>query len=126
VRDADHGVVLMTNRRRLDLTAALRAFSDRRVRELAALDLDGYVLKAGSPSCAVSTTIAERADTVASASSEGGAATAGRGPGLFADALMRRLPHLAIVDERQLSDPAARQQFVERIFARYARQKAAR
>jgi uncharacterized protein YbbK (DUF523 family) len=130
VRDADHGVVLMTNRRRPDLTAALRAFSDRRVRELAALDLDGYVLKAGSPSCAVSTTIAagrvEPADTVASAGSEGGAATAGRGPGLFADALMRRLPHLAIVDERQLSDPAARQQFVERIFARYARQKAAR
>jgi uncharacterized protein YbbK (DUF523 family) len=102
VRDPDHGIVLRTTRLRLDLTATLRAFAERRVEELAALDLDGYVLKAGSPSCAISTTI-------------GGAAPAS---GIFAEALIRRLPGLPVVDEQQLADPAARRRFVEGIFAR--------
>ncbi|MFP5287696.1 MAG: DUF523 domain-containing protein, partial [Thermoanaerobaculia bacterium] len=34
-----------------DLTERMRAYAGRRVGELAALDLDGYVLKKDSPSC---------------------------------------------------------------------------
>lgn len=97
VRDPEHGVVLMTTSRRPDLTATLRAFAERRIEALAGLDLDGYVLKAGSPSCAID--------------------FGGIGPGLFAGALMRRLPELPVVDEQQLLQPEARQQFVDRVFA---------
>src|SRR5262249_58846705 len=55
VRTGDR-VEVVTTRPRPDLTAALRACSERRVDELAASGLDGYVLKAGSPSCAVEST----------------------------------------------------------------------
>ncbi len=123
VRDADHGVVLMTTQMRLDLTATLRAFAERRVEELVAMGLDGYVLKAGSPSCAIQTTInAEPAEHAEKRRSAGSASSAldvvDQGPGLFAEALMRRLPDLPIADEQQLSDPDVRRRFVERVFAR--------
>jgi uncharacterized protein YbbK (DUF523 family) len=107
MRDAQGGIMLVTTVPRSDLTATLRALSERRADELAMLDLDGYVLKAGSPSCAISTRIARS-----------GGEAAGRGPGIFAEALMRRLPDLPVVDEQQLADPAARQRFVARVFAR--------
>jgi len=100
VRDPEHGPVLMTTRVRPDLTATLRVFAERRAEELAASDLDGYVLKAGSPSCAIE--------------------FRSIGPGFFADALMKRLPDLPVVDEQQLADADARQRFVERVFARRA------
>ncbi len=131
VRDANDAVVLKTRRLRPDLTAALRACAERRVEELAAAGVDGYVLKAGSPSCAISTTInadtaenAELADqrftasSASAASSADSALSVDTGPGLFAAALMLRLPDLPIVDEQQLSDPGVRRRFVERVFAR--------
>jgi uncharacterized protein YbbK (DUF523 family) len=105
VRGHETGVLLMTSVPRPDLTDRLRDFARRRVEELAALNLDGYILKAGSPSCAIETTI-------------GGGAAGERGPGLFAAALMQRLPDLPIADEAQLADQAVRRRFVERLFAR--------
>jgi FdhD protein len=57
--------------------------------------LDGYVLKADSPSCGL------------------------EGPGLFAAALMARLPGLPVADERQLSDPNQRELFAGRVRAHY-------
>jgi uncharacterized protein YbbK (DUF523 family) len=116
VRDAHGGVLLATTGPRPDLTATLREFSTRRVAALAALDLDGYVLKAGSPSCAIST----RINAAAAAN------VATRGPGLFAAALMRRLPDLPVVDEQQLGDRDVRQRFVERVFARARAQRVGR
>ena len=121
-RDADHGVVLMTTRVRPELTATLREFSERRVEELAATGLDGYVLKAGSPSCAISTTInAEPAEHAEKTHAAGSASSAldvvDQGPGLFAEALMRRLPDLPVVDEQQLMDPGVRRRFVEGVVA---------
>jgi uncharacterized protein YbbK (DUF523 family) len=122
-RDAHGGVLLKTSQLRPDLTAALRAYAERRVDELAAVGLDGYVLKAGSPSCAIQTTItAAPAEQDEKRHAAGSASSAldvvGQGPGLFAEALMRRLPDLPIVDEQQLSDSAFRRRFVERVFAR--------
>jgi uncharacterized protein YbbK (DUF523 family) len=108
VRGADGIASIVTARPRPDLTAMLRAFSERRVDELADDRLDGYVLKAGSPSCAIGATI-----DVA-------------GPGLFAEALMRRLPDLPVVDEQQLADAQMRRRFVERVFARHAAGRIAR
>jgi uncharacterized protein YbbK (DUF523 family) len=116
VRDSRDGIMLMTTTPRPDLTARLHQYSARRVDELAALDLDGYVLKAGSPSCAIST----RINAAAAAN------VATRGPGLFAAALMRRLPDLPVVDEQQLGDRDVRQRFVERVFARARAQRVGR
>ena len=108
VRGADGVASIVTANTRPDLTATLRAFSERRVDELADERLDGYVLKAGSPSCAIDATIDVS------------------GPGLFAEALMRRLPDLPVADEQQLADVHVRRRFVERVFARYAAGRSAR
>ena len=78
----------------LDHTERMRAFAQRRVEELAGLDLSGFVLKARSPSCGVRD-----------------------GPGLFAEALLEALPDLPVVEEEGLRDPAVRDRFVERVFS---------
>ncbi len=106
VRGTDGGLVLMTEEPRPDLTSALRVFSQRRVAELAALRLDGYVLKAGSPSCAIE--------------------FRSIGSGLFAGELMRRLPDLPVIDDEALADPVERNAFVERVHARHRAGTAAR
>ena len=108
VRGGETGTVIVTTRPRHDLTATLRRFSERRVDELAAAGLNGYVLKAGSPSCAIEST----ADVA--------------GPGLFSDALMRRMPELPVADEQQLADADVRRRFVDRVFAHHAKGKVAR
>src|SRR5947199_7754815 len=51
VRTQDGTIALMTKHTSRDVTATLRDFAVRRVEELAADDLSGYVLKANSPSC---------------------------------------------------------------------------
>ena len=40
-----------------------------------------------------------------------------RGRGLFAEALIARLPHLPVEEEGRLADPRLRENFVERVFA---------
>src|SRR5262245_49922203 len=101
-------VDVTTTRARPDLTEQLRSVSIRRVDELAVAGLDGYVLKAGSPSCAIEST----GDV--------------DGPGLFAEMLMRRLPELPIVDDQRLADEGERRRFVERVFAHHATGKIVR
>ena len=41
------------------------------------------------------------------------------GRGLFAEALLSRLPHLPVADERRLADPAFRAAFITRIVAHH-------
>ena len=77
-----------------DLTAVMRAYARRRVDEISRLDLSGYILKSGSPSCGI----------------EGG---------LFAAELMKRLPLVAVEDESRLQDPALREEFIARVFAHH-------
>lgn len=91
----------------LDHTEAMRRFAERRVRELEALDLSGYLLKKDSPSCGM-----ERVKVY----SEKGPGVRD-GVGLFAEALMRRLPLLPVEEEGRLEDPRLRESFVERVFA---------
>jgi FdhD protein len=114
----DRGLVLVTDRVRDDLTETLRHYSVRRVEELAA-DLDGYVLKAGSPSCGLDV-------PVYTIEAEGTVASGERGRGLFAEALTSRLRDLPIADERQLADPSAREAFVARLFEHFDRRTRAR
>ena len=95
VRDANGRTALMTTATKRDVTDILQRYAERRVEELARADLDGYVLKADSPSCGL------------------------EGPGLFAAALTARMPDLPIVDERQLDDRHARQRFADGVRAHH-------
>jgi uncharacterized protein YbbK (DUF523 family) len=73
-----------------NLTDRMEAFSKR---YLDALDeVDGFILKSRSPSCAVR-------------DYEGG-------PGLFAARVLERFPHAVIEDEARLADEAARGRFI--------------
>jgi uncharacterized protein YbbK (DUF523 family) len=97
-----------------DLGARMRGYARRRVRALERLELDGYVLKRGSPSCGLAGVPVHRV---------GGAPRAGRG--LFAAALTARLPRLPVEEEGRLTDPALRARFLARVLAR-ARRRLAR
>jgi uncharacterized protein YbgA (DUF1722 family) len=90
-----------------DHTAAMRRFAAARVRDLAALDLSGYVLKKDSPSCGM-----ERVRVYGA-----GGVPSRRGRGLFAGAFMRALPLVPVEEEGRLHDPVLRESFIERVFA---------
>jgi uncharacterized protein YbbK (DUF523 family)/uncharacterized protein YbgA (DUF1722 family) len=90
-----------------DHTEAMTRYAARRVRALAARDICGFVLKEKSPSCGLSGVRVY---------DERGVSTRD-GRGLFADELVRRLPHLPVEQEGRLADPRLRVNFVERIFA---------
>jgi FdhD protein len=107
-RTSDGGVALITVDSRRDITQLMRRYSRERIEDIARADLDGYVFKADSPSCGP--------DGVPIISQ---ASTPETGRGLFADALLSRLPALAVADERRLSDPVARQAFLDRVFAHH-------
>lgn len=93
-----------------DHSAAMQRWAAARIGELADRGLDGYLLKASSPSCGlVGVPVHDRAGRVS--------ATAGRG--LFADALTRHLPDLPIAEEGCLDDPTACDHFLERVFVRH-------
>lgn len=98
-----------------DHTEAMRRLVEARVRELARLDLDGYVTKKDSPSCGL--------ERVRVHPARGGPPRRD-GTGAFAAVLLARLPLLPVEEEGRLEDPALRESFVERVFA-YARWKAA-
>lgn len=96
-----------------DYTDAMRDYAERRVAELARLDLDGYVLKKDSPSCGM-----ERVEVYPPAEAGGGAPSQD-GRGVFAEILMARLPDLPVEEEGRLADPALRESFLSRVFARH-------
>jgi uncharacterized protein YbbK (DUF523 family) len=78
-----------------DLTEAMRSFSARFLDSLG--DVDGFILKSRSPSCAVR----DYED----------------GPGLFAAHVLERFPHAAVEDEARLADEAVRRDFLDKVFA---------
>jgi uncharacterized protein YbgA (DUF1722 family)/uncharacterized protein YbbK (DUF523 family) len=98
---------MVAERTGTDWTAAMNDFSARRARELARLDLAGYVLKKDSPSCGM-----ERVRVYG-----GGGGVTRDGTGLFARAITSGLPLMPVEEEGRLNDPALRENFIERIFA---------
>jgi uncharacterized protein YbgA (DUF1722 family)/uncharacterized protein YbbK (DUF523 family) len=89
-----------------DLTARMERYAGDRVRALAELNLDGYVLKRASPSCGLFRVRVYRDNGVPAAD----------GRGLFAAALTSALPALPVEEEGRLTDPAIRENFIERVF----------
>jgi uncharacterized protein YbgA (DUF1722 family)/uncharacterized protein YbbK (DUF523 family) len=91
-----------------DWTAQMKEWSQERLEGLAELDLHGFVLKKGSPSCGL-----HRVRVYP----DNGAPPERKGRGVFAAALVERMPLLPVEEEGRLSDPRLRENFIERIFA---------
>jgi uncharacterized protein YbgA (DUF1722 family)/uncharacterized protein YbbK (DUF523 family) len=103
----DAGIRLLTNRTGRDLTRQMDSYARRRVGQLDAEDLCGYVLKKDSPSCGFA-----RVKVY-----DGNNCPARTGRGVFAARLAERFPSLPLEEEGRLSNPRIRENFVERIFA---------
>ncbi|MCK2217972.1 DUF523 and DUF1722 domain-containing protein [Actinomadura sp. ATCC 31491] len=102
---SDEGPRLMTRTTRADLTDRMRGLAAERA---AALDVDGYVFKAKSPTCGIHGVPVYRAD---------GPPADRRNKGLFAGAIIDAHPLLPVEDEGRLHDALLRESFVERVFA---------
>ena len=89
----------------IDHTEAMARFSQRRVRELEALNLSGYVFKTDSPSCGMA--------QVPIFNSQG--METHDGVGIFAQAFMAHFPLIPVEDESRLHDPQALKNFLERV-----------
>jgi len=103
----DGRIRLLTNKTARDVTATLDDYVERRVAELAAAGLSGYVLKKDSPSCGMARVKVYDANDVPERT----------GRGRFAAALLDRLPDLPVEEEGRLSDARLRESFVDRVYA---------
>jgi uncharacterized protein YbgA (DUF1722 family)/uncharacterized protein YbbK (DUF523 family) len=90
-----------------DLTGRMQRYARARARELESLDLHGYVLKRGSPSCGLFRVRVYDDEGVSRAN----------GIGAYARTLVEHLPLLPVEEEGRLGDPALRENFIERVFA---------
>lgn len=107
------GLALFGAHSRRNLTDDMQATVAARVDVLAGGRLDGYVLVKNSPSCGLSG--ARVYDSIEDLSADGPFERAARG--IFADALVRRLPWLPVAEEEDLETRAGQEHFVERCFA---------
>ena len=98
---------LLTIKTQKDLTSILDKFSHRKIQELKALDLDGFIFKKDSPSCGIKQVRVYQHPSSPSR----------KGSGLFAQAFQKAFPLIPIEDEGRLNDPWIRENFIERIFA---------
>ncbi len=89
-----------------DWTLEMQSYANKRVRKLRDMDLSGYILKKDSPSCGM--------ERVRIYGPKGIPYRQGRG--LFAQALMTKLPLLPVEEEGRLYDPGLRENFIERVF----------
>jgi uncharacterized protein YbbK (DUF523 family) len=105
---------LVTTLAKVDHTEGMHEWAEKKIGEIGRLGLCGFVLKSRSPSCGM------HGITVYGSS---GIPVSG-GSGIFAAALMDRLPLLPVEDEESLRDSSLRENFIERIFA-YRRGKEA-
>jgi uncharacterized protein YbgA (DUF1722 family)/uncharacterized protein YbbK (DUF523 family) len=107
---------LVTIRRGIDHTGALETMTERRVEELRALDLSGYVFKKDSPTCGVERVRIFNRTGMPNRN----------GTGLFARGFMERFPMVPVEEEGRLCDPVLRDNFIERVFCYHRWQEALR
>jgi uncharacterized protein YbgA (DUF1722 family)/uncharacterized protein YbbK (DUF523 family) len=106
--DEGQGVRLVAPSTGEDFTDRMNAYAATKVRELAAIDLDGYVLKKSSPSCGLERIRVYRDGRVHRKDASG----------LFAARLLDRWPALPVEDDGRLNDAKLRENFIERVFCR--------
>jgi len=98
---------LLTIRTGIDHTERMQTWTERRLDELAKLDLHGFVFKSKSPSSGLfHVKVYNRHGNPSKI-----------GVGLFARAFRDRFPLLPMEEEGRLNDPLLRENFIERIFA---------
>jgi uncharacterized protein YbgA (DUF1722 family)/uncharacterized protein YbbK (DUF523 family) len=100
---------LVAIRSRTDYTETMKAWSQGRLEQLAALNLHGYVLKKDSPSCGLFRVRVYDHHNMPQR----------KGRGIYAEALVKRLPLLPVEEEGRLNDQRLRENFIERVFAYY-------
>ena len=98
---------LITVKTKKDYTGKMTDWARRRVRELEAENLCGFIFKSRSPSSGM-----ERVKVYSAA---GGMPTH-NGVGMFARVFMEHFPLLPVEEEGRLHDPVLRENFIERIF----------
>lgn len=89
-----------------DLTQRMKRFSKAYLGDLD--EVDGFILKFGSPSCAIKDAkiYVDEVNPIAKA----------KGPGLFAEAVLKNFPGLAIEDEGRLNNYRLREHFLNKLF----------
>jgi uncharacterized protein YbgA (DUF1722 family)/uncharacterized protein YbbK (DUF523 family) len=97
---------LVTHTSKIDRTDQMLEFSQRRVEQLEAEDLCGFIFKKNSPSSGLFRVKVYR-----------GAMPIMTGSGIFAAAVVRHFPHLPVEEEGRLHDPELRENFLERVFS---------
>lgn len=110
--EGEQQIRLFTTETNIDLTRRMRSFARRRAAALAKESLSGFIFKSRSPSCGMERVKVHQA--------EGSPRRSGQG--LFAEALLQRLPNLPVEEEGRLCDPRLRENWVERVFAYHALQ----
>ncbi|MGQ9564649.1 MAG: YbgA family protein [Thermogutta sp.] len=103
----DDEICLIMPAENRDLTDTMKAFAQRRLRELVDLEICGYVLKKNSPSCGMERVKLYKPD----------GHPVGKDRGVFAAKLLEMLPYLPVEEEGRLHDPRLRENWVTRIFA---------
>lgn len=106
--DGRHDVLLIQPSTGRDLTEKMKAFASRYLGGVR--DVDGFVLKSASPSCAVK-------DAKFFRSAEPGPVQ-GRRSGLFGAAVQATLPEAVIEDEGRLRNLSLRHHFLTRLFTK--------
>ncbi len=89
-----------------DMTDAMHAWSTEQIDDLLRHDIDGYVFKTRSPSCAITDAPIYDAHGL----------ELRRGAGFFARVLQARVPMLPLIDDETLRQPEARDDFIEQLF----------
>ena len=98
---------LVTINTGVDHTDAIHRFAQRRVRELEALNLSGFVFKSASPSCGIRQVPLFNTQGIETHD----------GVGLFARAFMAHFPDMPVEEESRLHDPQVLKSFLERVRA---------
>lgn len=114
LEDGGSGLRLVDTETHLDLGPRMDGWAKARALELSALPLCGFVLKAGSPSCGMENVPIWREPN---GPKRGRAEPRPEGRGRFAEALIRAMPDLPIIEEGALANPQARDRWLERVHA---------
>jgi len=107
LRGGEIGERLVERESEKDWTAEMATYSKSRCEEIAAMGLDGFVLKKDSPSCGMA-----RVRVYGNS----GDMPSRQGVGHFAQALQREFPDLPLEEEGRLRDAVLRERFIEAIF----------
>ncbi len=97
---------LVTSRTNIDHTDRMLGWAEKRVRELEAENLCGFIFKSDSPSSGLMRVKVYNPKGMAEK----------KGVGLFARAFTRHFPLLPVEEEGRLNDPVLRETFIEQIF----------